>query len=92
MARFFANVLPEIALIWSLSLALFYRRIYVDMFEAYGENGEKKIVPQWITLALVCVFILLPVRTWINKCFSDQNAQTAKTYDEVFTNFASDYD
>jgi hypothetical protein len=45
MARFFANVLPEIALIWSLSLALFYRRIYVDMFEAYGENGEKKIVP-----------------------------------------------
>ncbi len=33
MANFFANLLPWLALIWSLSLALFYRTIFTDLFK-----------------------------------------------------------
>jgi hypothetical protein len=89
MARFFANLLPEIALVWALALALFYRRIYIDIFDV---DGEDKIIPQWVTVGVNGIFILMPIRTWINKCFSDMNPETLKTYDEVFSRFASDYD
>ena len=33
MANFFANLLPFLALIWSLSLVLFYRTIFKDLFK-----------------------------------------------------------
>ena len=31
MASFFANLIPYIALLWALSLALFYRRLVLDL-------------------------------------------------------------
>ena len=33
MATFFANLIPEMAFIWALSLALFYQRIYLNLFD-----------------------------------------------------------
>lgn len=90
MASFFANLLPEIAFVWTLSLALFYRRIYADMPDVDG--GQKRVIPQWITLGVVCLFILLPIRTAINRCFQNQKAESVKPYDEAFSTFTSDYD
>ena len=45
MCTFFAGILPEIAFIWCLSLALFYRRIYVDMFSFDNNEGEMRVIP-----------------------------------------------
>jgi hypothetical protein len=87
MATFFANLLPEIALIWALSLALFYRRLYLDLFE--GTQG--RILPAWVMFGIACFFILLPVRTCINRCFNE-GAQAAKSYSEGYLRFSSDYD
>jgi len=33
MVNFFANMMPEIAFIWALSLALFYRTIYTGLLD-----------------------------------------------------------
>ena len=46
----------------------------------------------WITLGVVGLFILLPIRTWINKVFGNLNIETLKTYDEVCLRFVTDYD
>jgi hypothetical protein len=64
MANFFANLLPYIAFLWALSLALFYRKIMLDRFN----GGEIKVVPMWAMLGYSGLFIILPVRHWINKC------------------------
>ena len=36
--------------------------------------------------------ILLPIRTFINRCSEDINSKEKKTYDELFVDFTSDYD
>lgn len=88
MARFFANLLPEIAFIWTLSISLFYRRVYFDFFHT---GVEVKILPLWITLIVVGIFILLPIRTWINRSF-DSNVNNPIPYSQKCFDFISDYD
>jgi hypothetical protein len=63
MANFFANLLPYIAFLWALSLALFYRTIMTAM----SGEGEVKVIPMWAMLGYCGLFIILPVRHWINK-------------------------
>ena len=36
--------------------------------------------------------ILLPIRTFINRCSEDINSKEKRTYDELFVDFTSDYD
>ena len=92
MCSFFSGILPELAFIWCLSLALFYRRIYLDMFKEGNDEGEMRVIPQWATLGFVFLMIILPIRFWINKCFSSSEIVTFKTYKEVALKFNTDYD
>lgn len=90
MASFFANMLPEMALIWALSLCLFYRRIYIDYFSV--PDYKIHVLPAWIIFGITCVFVLFPVRTIIKKCYEDKTVDTGKPYEEVCSEFVSDYD
>jgi len=75
MANFFSNLIPEIALIWALSLALFYRRIYADQFQ----DIEQKIIPTWVVLGFSIFFVMMPVRYLIARSVQD-DAETTITY------------
>jgi hypothetical protein len=65
IAIFFAKLLPWLALIWSLSLALFYRTIFTDLMNI-KEKG--KLVPMWVMLGYSAIFALFPIRIFINRC------------------------
>jgi hypothetical protein len=58
MAIFFSNLLPFLALVWALSLALFYRTIFADLFSI--EKG-KRVIPMWVMLGFAGLFTLLPI-------------------------------
>jgi hypothetical protein len=58
MAIFFSKLLPFLALIWALSLALFYRTIFADLFSI--EKG-KRVIPMWVMLGFAGLFTLLPI-------------------------------
>ena len=90
MANFFANLLPWLALIWSLSLALFYRTILTDLFKA---GIQKRIIPMWVMLGYSGIFALFPIRVFINKCLEKKLANIAgvHTYEEMIHKFNSDY-
>ncbi len=89
MAKFFANFIPVIALIWALDALLIFRILYREIF---GLTAFAKIVPSLVCLILVIVFMVIPFRTCINKCFNADQAAAAKTYEEVFEGFITDYD
>lgn len=89
MAKFFANLLPYIAMLWSVVLVLFYRTLYKEVF---GLEGVEIILPPLAAVALAGLLILLPIRTCINKCFEDQQANAKETYDQIFAEFPTDYD
>lgn len=90
MVQFFANLLPFIALIWSLSLCLFNMSLYENFVE---EQELKKFIVPLAMIALCGFFILFPVRTVINKCNSNQG----KSYDnsdyvDFYDKFPTDYE
>lgn len=89
MAKFFANILPIIALMWALDSLLVYRILYREIF--YIKNIIK-IGPSIACVIIVIIFILVPVRTLINNCFKNHTAEAPKTYDEAFADFLADYD
>jgi len=78
MAKFFANLLPYIAMLWSVVLVLIYRTLYKEVF---GLENVEKIAPPLAAVGLAGLLILLPIRTCINKCFSDEGTIAKKTYD-----------
>ncbi|CDW71822.1 phage head-tail family partial [Stylonychia lemnae] len=90
MAKFIANLLPYFAFLWSLNLLLFYRTLYKDFYK--GETQGKLIVPYAI-IATCSLFILLPVRTLINKCLENLGEQpTSEKYNDFYSKFPTDYD
>lgn len=69
MAKFFANLLPYMAMLWSIMLVLFYQTLYKELF---GKTGVTKVLPPLGAVGLAGLLILLPIRTIINKCYDDQ--------------------
>ena len=89
MVKFFANLVPYIALLWSLDSILVFRRLYREVF--YITN----IVKVWPSLACIVfaiVYIMIPIRTIINNCHDEATAMATKPYDEVMNGFITDYD
>lgn len=89
MAKFFANFLPFVALLWALDSILVYRVLYREIFYI---NSLVKVGPSLACIIFVILFILVPVRTLINNCFKNQQAMADKTYDEISDEFQTDYD
>lgn len=84
MAKFFANFIPIIALLWALDLLLVFRILYRNIF--YIVNPSK-LVPSFVCIGFVILFIMLPIRTCINSCYAGESAEANKTYDEVCSDF-----
>lgn len=89
MAKFFANFIPFIALLWALDSVLAYRILYREVFHL---THIGKIIPSLICIAFVILFLLLPIRTCINSRFANQDVNAGKEYKQVASNFQSDYD
>jgi hypothetical protein len=64
---FFANLVPMIALLWALSMALFYNKGLKTYLE--DDPNNDRLIPVWITLGFAFLFNLVPIRTMINKSF-----------------------
>ena len=71
MAKFFANFLPFIALLWALDLLIVYRILYRDIFFI---TDVRKLIPSFVCIGFVGLFIFSPIRTCINSCFAGQTA------------------
>lgn len=89
MAKFFANFLPFIALLWALDSILVYRVLYREVFYI---SSIIKVGPSLGCIVFTILFIALPIRTLINNCFKGDQAMAEKGYDEVSDNFITDYD
>lgn len=90
MALFFSNLIPYFIFLWSLGLLLFYRTLYSDMFAV--QQPFTKTFPALVILVLALIFLLLPIRSCINKCYQGRQVMARETYDEKFAEFATDYD
>eukprot|EP00347_Sterkiella_histriomuscorum_P022863 403336874 len=90
MAKFIANLLPYFAFLWSLNLLLFYRTLYKEYYE---DDPRQKLIVPYAIIGLTSFFIILPVRTIINRCLAD-NTEDALTYkyDDFMLQFPTDYD
>ena len=81
---FFANLIPWIGFFWALSLSLFYRTLFTNNYKP--ENAHRREAALWATLGISVLFILLPIRTLINKYAKIRyNGVGAKWYDEMIT-------
>lgn len=69
MAKFIANLLPYFAFLWSLNLLLFYRKMYEE-YEV--EDRNLRMICPIVVISITSCFIVLPIRTIINKCLSNQ--------------------
>ena len=65
MALFIANLIPFFAFLWSLSLLLLYKTMYND----YTSNSGSYLYVPYAVIAFTSLFIILPIRTAINRCF-----------------------
>ena len=94
MATFFANLIPYIALIWALSLALFYRRLFLDFSEKHFDfdDSNLKIIPMWTMLGFCGLFILV-INNCIKLCVikTDIDTASSETYDKACLTFSTDY-
>ena len=78
MPTFFANLIPYYALIWSLDLMLFYRTLFNELF---GVSSPVKAAPALGILIFTIFIILLPIRSFINRCHEGDRAYAKETYD-----------
>lgn len=93
MPLFFANVIPWIGFVWSLSLALFYRKTFQVLFAEDHMKGNDRAISLWITLVFSGVYLIFPMRTFINKSYQqeDYTGVGARYYDQLMTKFTTDY-
>lgn len=91
LPMFFANLVPMIAFIWALSMALFYNKGIKSYIK--DDPDFDNLIPIWITLGFAFLFNIVPIRTMISKSF-DTTKYTgigARYYDQLVMNFRSDY-
>lgn len=69
-AMFIAHLLPYFALIWSLSYLLIFDKM---LQERDGERNIKNLIVPLATLGATGLFILLPIRTMLYKCFAESS-------------------
>jgi branched-subunit amino acid ABC-type transport system permease component len=64
LATFFANLLPYALFFWALSMTLFYRVIFQEMYKNEEEKGvaNAKTIPAWVIFAVVISLVFLPLR------------------------------
>jgi hypothetical protein len=88
---FFANLIPLIAFLWALSMALFYNKALKTYIQDDPEHDH--LIPVWITLGFAFLFNVIPIRTMINKSFetTQYTGIGARYYDQLVMNFRSDY-
>ena len=90
MAKFIANLLPYFAFLWSLNLLLFYRTLYQ---EYYTSEPRNKLIVPYAVIGTTGLFILLPIRTMINRCLNNSGEDTTTDkYDDFYNKFPTDYD
>jgi hypothetical protein len=92
LPMFFANLVPMIALLWALSMALFYNKGLKTYMNDDPDNDDYQI-PIWITLGFAFLFNIVPISAMINKSF-DTTKYTgigARYYDQLVMSFRSDY-
>jgi len=89
MVKFYANLVPYIALLWALDSILVFRRLYNDVF--YIQNIIK-LLPSRACIGFAILFLILPIRTMINTCHEGQIAIANIDYDEAMNSFLTDYD
>lgn len=88
---FFANLVPQIAFVWALSMALFYNKALKDYL---GEDPDHDhMIPVWIALGFAFIFNFIPIRSIINKSFetTSYSGIGARYYDQLAMTFRSDY-
>jgi hypothetical protein len=68
MAKFIANLLPYFAFLWSLTLLLFYKTLYEDY---HVDSQKRRLIVPYAIIGLTSLFILLPIRTIINRCLAE---------------------
>lgn len=78
MAKFFANFIPVIALMWALDSVLVFRVLYREVFYI---KTLVKVGPSLACIIFAILFLIVPVRSMINRCFAHMSAQADKTYD-----------
>jgi hypothetical protein len=89
---FFANLMPFIAFFWALSFALFYNTLFRDIFND-GSSLAKRNAVLFTVLAFCIFFLIIPVRTIINRFIKKPfDGAGAKWYDELISQFSTDYD
>lgn len=90
MAIFFAKLIPWIAFFWALSLTLFYRTIFRDLFSTHEGSLERRMTPLWVILGLTVLFVVLPVQNVIDLCLKERSWTPdllTKTYKDQMENF-----
>lgn len=65
IVQFYGNLIPYIALLWSLDSILVFRRLYRDVFNI---QNLVKLIPSLACIGFAILFILIPIRTMINSC------------------------
>ena len=89
MAKFFANFIPFVALLWALDSVIVYRILYREIFYI---KSMQKVGPSLASILFVVFFLFIPVRSFINWLFRNQQATADKSYEQVADDFLSDYD
>ena len=82
-AMFISNLLPYFALVWSLAYLLIFDKMFQNRD---GARHISHLIVPLATLGFVGFFVLMPIRTIINKCFSEANLNLtdAKTYSQAY--------
>lgn len=91
MVTFIANMLPYFIFLWAISFTLFFNKLFTTQYPDDPDAGLKEIIPCFIALAIVIIFVILPIRTCINKCIKPEMPDEM-TYMEKFEDFTTDYD
>ena len=89
MPEFFANMVPYVAFLWSLELVLFFYTIQKDNFNS---KNIKNLLGPLGALGFVGLFLLLPIRSCLNRCCKGKAAEARDYYENVFHTFPTDYD
>mmetsp|Transcript_47296 Transcript_47296/g.34584 ORF Transcript_47296/g.34584 Transcript_47296/m.34584 type:complete len:123 (+) Transcript_47296:87-455(+) len=64
IVTFMANLLPYMALLWSVTLILFFNTLYARYYSEYTFY----LLGPIIVLTISLIFVLLPIRSCINRC------------------------
>lgn len=89
MAEFFANMIPYVALMWALALVCFTQSLLRDFFD---RTDLKHLYAPLSSLLFVALFLILPIRTCLNRCCKSETVEAEEKYDEIYHTFHTDYD